>query len=724
MNDIFVYGAQYFRPPNPCCSRHWFHLRNIRDNLGFNTVKLWVMWNACHPFPETFNFEELEEIVEICKELGLNVLLQTVLENAPYWMEREFPDARYVNARGQAQELSGNGNTPTGGHPGLCFDHPSVREHGTAFLRSCGEFGRRHPCVIGYDCWNEPHIEPVWNDNFWANLGDKLFCYCPFSTEKFRDWVRNKYGTLENVNQSWARYFTEWEDVRTPFRCGTYSDWLDWYRFWFDNLKEQQAWRYATLKKADPDRFVMSHAGGVPPFLPRVEAGINNYSLPEPVDMWGCSFAPRFQNWRTSECAGVLDITRSCAKDKPFWVAEMAGGSGHYSGLSRCPLPRPKDIRTWNWLSIASGAKGIMYWCYLSEITTGEAPGFGLVKFDGSLTPRAREAASIGKLLKRYAHVFNDYQPQPQAAILFDPDNSNLTFAQEDNDVFGSETHIGWYWAVWNADIHARYLRFSDLAHVTEKVLIVPACQIVTEQVAVHLRRYVEGGGTLIVENHFGLFSEHGMQQTPVPPFGLAEVCGLEEDESESTFDSEKPFLFNPLEEPYSQAVHRCPTVLMTEPVDAEFRARTFVTPLLLTTARSIGECLGNSLAAHNRFGRGETYYFGTCLGRSLFHRDEGAGSIIGAILSQKIKPTVKGKNLRPRLIDAGKEALLCVFNDSRSEAYTESIAVPDIFHQAIDIRTEKRVSVRESVVKVTVDCEDVVVLYLWEKKCFNGLNQ
>jgi hypothetical protein len=203
------------------------------------------------------------------------------------------------------------------------------------------------------------------------------------------------------------------------------------------------------------------------------------------------------------------------------------------------------------------------------------------------------------------------------------------------------------------------------------------------------------------------------MQQTPVPPFGLAEVCGLTEDESESTFDSEKPVLFNPLGESYSQAVLRCPTVHMTEPIEADFRARTFVTPLLLKTARSIGECLGHCLAAHNRFGQGEVYYFGTCLGRALFNRDEGASRIITTILSQKIKPKVKGKNLRPRLVNTGREALLCVFNHSRSESYTESIAIPDKFSQALDIHTEKRVAVKDGAPKVTVDCEDVVVLYL-----------
>ena len=48
MNDFFVYGAQYYRPPNPARHLHRFHLENIRENLGFNTVKLFVQWICCH----------------------------------------------------------------------------------------------------------------------------------------------------------------------------------------------------------------------------------------------------------------------------------------------------------------------------------------------------------------------------------------------------------------------------------------------------------------------------------------------------------------------------------------------------------------------------------------------------------------------------------------------------------------------------------------------------
>lgn len=53
-----------------------------------------------------YDFEKIDEIMTDCDELGLRLLLGIVIEMAPYWLEREFPNARFVNARARAP-LSG-----------------------------------------------------------------------------------------------------------------------------------------------------------------------------------------------------------------------------------------------------------------------------------------------------------------------------------------------------------------------------------------------------------------------------------------------------------------------------------------------------------------------------------------------------------------------------------------------------------------------------------------
>lgn len=722
--NIFYYGAQYFRPPNPPREQHRFHLEKIKKELGFNIVKLFWQWNSSQRVRGVFDFSEYEEIMTICDELELNVLVNTVLEDAPYWLERAHPECRYVNAKGRADELSGNDDHPSGGHPGLCLDNPAVMQEAEKFLRALVQSVKGHCSFLGYDCWNEPHIEPNWNSLYWADQGDQLYCYCPASIRAFRQWLKNRYGTVETLNSSWARYYGDWEELNPPRRHGNFADWLDWWRFWFDNQQRQMKWRYGILKEADPDHFVMSHSGGVPPILPRIEAGINNFTLAKEVDIWGTSLAPLSQNWSTAEAAAVLDLTRSAARGKEYWISEMQAGYTHKHGLTKTPRPLPRHIRTWNWLSAMYGARGIVYWCYLTESTANEAQGYGLIRFNGETTDRAREAARNFKLMQRYEHVFIDQVPQSDVAVLYDPDSSTILFAQNGNDQWVSASHVAYSRTIWDGDLHARWVTFEDLDTVSEKVLIVPIHYLITEEAAGLLRRYVENGGTLIAENSFGLYTPNGMLQPQVPPYGLSEVFGLEEEENHFTWPEYESKIKEPLSTvgpsffgrfvgKYNQEIYTGPEIALSKPVKVKFPAYGFLTPLRLTTAESLGGWEDYCLAAHNRFGQGEAFYFGTFLGLSMFNKKAGADKIIAKILSQRTNPKVRGKDLRPRLIDAGKKAILAVFNNSRSESYTESIAVPDKFGRALDIHTEQETAIKDGTVKVTVDREDVVVLYL-----------
>lgn len=710
---VFYYGVQYFRPPNPPCGQHRFHLEKIKKDLGFNIVKIWYLWNACGRIPDRFDFSEYDEIMSICDELNLNVIVNTSLEDAPYWLEQTHPECRYVNAKGRPDELSGNDNHPSGGHPGLCLDNPVVVEKAEKFLKAVAQFVKQYPSLLGYDCWNEPHIEPNWDSNYWADTGDLLYCYCPGSINLFREWLKNRYETVPALNSAWARYYGEWEEINPPRRHGNFADWLDWWQFWFDNLRRQMKWRYDTLRRADPNHFIMSHSGGIPPILPRIDAGINNFALAKEVDLWGTSMAPLAQNWTTAETAAAIEVTRSAAKDKEYWISEMQAGYCQNIGLNKSPRPEPRHIRTWNWLSAIYGAKGIMYWCYLTESTGNESQGFGLLRFNGEITDRAREAAYNFQLLKKYETIFLDHIPTSDVAILYDPTSSTLMFAQEGHDKWISQSHIAYYRTIWDADLYARWVTFEDLKSVTEKVLIIPIHYILTEEAASILRQYVEKGGTLIAENSFGLFSPNGMLQPRVPPYGLAEVFGVEEEENYFTWPDYHSSLNQPFVGSYNMEIYSSPEIDFSHPIKTKFHAYGFLTPLRLSTAQSLGKWRDYCLAAYNRFGKGETYYFGTFLGLSMFHRQEGASSLIANILSKKMKPRIKGKNLRPRLIEKKEEGLLAIFNNSRLETYTELIAVPDKYRKATDIHHKKDITLINGCAQVTVAPEDVVVLHL-----------
>ena len=175
----------------------------------------------------------------------------------------------------------------------------------------------------------------------WGNMGDRLYCYCEASRKAFRAWLANRYGgNIQTLNEAWPRAYTSFEQINPPILQGHYADWLDWFRFWFDQLQEQVQWRVDLIKQEDPTRMVISHSGAVPPVLPRANACIHNWKLAEPVDMWGTSFAPQAFSWDLATCAQVMEVTRSAARGKPFWISEMAGGAANIRGFRKSRLPR------------------------------------------------------------------------------------------------------------------------------------------------------------------------------------------------------------------------------------------------------------------------------------------------------------------------------------------------------------------------------------------------
>lgn len=196
-DNEFFYGAHYYRPPNPPQEQHPFHLTRIKEELDFNIVKFRLQWNWIERRRGELYLDEVHKMFDLCDKLGLRVIAEINLESAPYWLEQQHPESRYVSATGHAIELGAYDATQGGGYPGLCFHHKIVQDEARRYLTQLIQEISWHPSLLAYDCWNEPHLEPVWQCNYWANTGDKLYCYCDESKEAFRVWLQKKYTDMQ-----------------------------------------------------------------------------------------------------------------------------------------------------------------------------------------------------------------------------------------------------------------------------------------------------------------------------------------------------------------------------------------------------------------------------------------------------------------------------------------------------------------------------------------------
>lgn len=158
--EMFIYGAQYYRAPNPPREERKRDIEQMAE-LGFNVVKIQAHWNWINHQPDVFDFSEIEELLNYANESGLGVILLSNLENAPWWVAQQHPEARYTTVDDRVLDLQVVGGTPAGGWPGLCFDNEPVRRKAETFLTNLVKRFKNHPALSFWHVWEEPHLEPL-----------------------------------------------------------------------------------------------------------------------------------------------------------------------------------------------------------------------------------------------------------------------------------------------------------------------------------------------------------------------------------------------------------------------------------------------------------------------------------------------------------------------------------------------------------------------------------
>jgi len=408
----FVFGTQYFRPPNPPRSDWDRDLALIRGH-GMNTIKVWACWSWMHRSPETVSFEELDELMNLACQHDLDVVVNLILENAPYWLERDAPHCRYVDHEGHAFALTAAMNTPGGGWPGLCFDNQEARDAAETFVRAVVERYAGHAALKVWDVWNEPHLEPNWY------FPERFYCYCDASLIAFREWLVGRYESIEALNLAWSRQYSDFGDAHPPRVLETYPDFLDWREFWLSNLRKWLAWKADVVRSVDRRHRTMTHVASSA-YLGTLTANVwDEWLLAGPVDLFGTSSFPR---WLMKDDPAIhlfhLEMTRDAAEGKPIWQAELQGGRGRRQGEASTPHPEPASIKSWIWHNLAVGSKGIMFWQWRPELLGPESPGYGLCAPSGAPTDRSAAAAEMARLIADFEELGESRPVPPSVGII------------------------------------------------------------------------------------------------------------------------------------------------------------------------------------------------------------------------------------------------------------------------------------------------------------------
>ena len=521
LQHFLPFGSQYYRCPTPHPTEWETDLRNFKGH-GFNTIKIWAQWRPNNPARDVYDFTDLERLMDLAAENDLKVIINVILDVAPVWFYREYPDSIMEFADGTRLMPTATENRQIGGAPGPCYHHPQAILYKRRFVEKLAERFAGHPALFLWDLWNEPELTCALAR---AASESKMTCYCPHSQAAFRGWLKDKYGTIEALNEGWQRRYLSFDEVEVPRSPRHFQDMIDWRRFFADTLTADLAERVQAVRQYDADTPVMVHTVP-PPHFNMINACADDYQLAKLCDLFGNS---------TGSSAFPAALSVCSAKGKPVINAEIHALGGETFNHPR--IPTYNELKIHIFVPLSKGIQGFIFWQYRPELTGRESPAWGLTDREGNPTPYLEDIKAINRYLQDNRDFFCACKPSPARAAVI-KDNANEVFAWCASGSTEKYLHslMGAYQAFQDANLNADILTADQVAEQdlsAYKLLYYPLPYYMSKRVADKLAAWVREGGTLVSECYFGAYrSECNLHSLRVPGYGFDELFGLRESAS------------------------------------------------------------------------------------------------------------------------------------------------------------------------------------------------
>ncbi len=693
MGSVFPYGAVYFRKSNPPAA-DWARDHKTAAQVGMNTFRHWFLWSAIEVAPGRFDWADYDRMMDLAAANGLKVVIAEFTTCAPEWAFRKYSQAKYKSNDGTTQGSEMGSSTVVGGFPGLCLDNAEAQAAAERFLTALVMRYRNHPALLGYDLWNE--------NSYNGGGAKKMNCYCEGTKARLHEWLTAKYGSLAAVGKAWNRYgYETWEDVEAPENVGPYPDSMDWLEFRIDDAFRLLKWRVDLFRRLDPHHLVVAHGvAGTLESLP--SSAHNEWRSAELMDVWGLTWvASRHGNapWLQYQ---ALDLVRGGSRGKPFWHAEAEGGplwmqpqvTGHAREDGR--QPDAEDVRIWNLISCAGGARGILYPRWRPLLDGPLFGAFGPFAMDGSVTPRAEMAGKVAKWANAHNEVWKARPVKGDVGLLFVPESELFNFAQQGGTEYYAQSIRGAYQAFFDSNIQADFVALKDIAEYKLVYLAYPV--MLKQETVERLKEYVRGGGTLVCEGLPAYFGDRGRVGTVQPNYGLDAVFGAREKFVEFDPDLSEQLTF--------------------EVNGNKIFGRYFRQDYDVQGGKAVGQYSnGNVAAVQNEFGRGKTLLMGSFPGAGYYaHHGETTKALFAGFLKMAgLAPqvAVDDRTVQARLHAGANARIVWVTNPTRTEKKVTVTVGSEGVQSAEDMWGDVAIACEGQSFTVSVPARDAVVARL-----------
>lgn len=412
MSEQILFGAAYYPEDWPESQRP--QDIEMMKKAGMNVMRIGEFaWHNMEPRPGEFDFGWLHRVVDDLAANGIKSILGTPTATPPRWFLLRYPEAAQLDANGL--------RIPHGGRRHCCSSNPDYQRHSAAIVEAMAkEFGD-DPNVIGWQLDNE----------IYTGLPG---CTCDHCRDGFHQYLREKYGTIDNVNQEWdlnlwSQAFGDFDEIQIPAR-GWQSPQLrlEWAQYHY---------------QADI-RFIHSHAAIL---RQHTKAPIGTDMMPLNGMGYQDMTAPldvlQYNHYNTEENLPQLpfwfDYIRSFGK--PFWNTETS--TGWNGSIEITQVAKPVGFcRVNSWLPVALGGEANLYWLWRQH-WAGQELNHGAVLYpSGRPFPMFDEVQRISREFEVARDFLRETKVRSEVALHFTSLGWRLNEVQTVVDRFNYAEHL------------------------------------------------------------------------------------------------------------------------------------------------------------------------------------------------------------------------------------------------------------------------------------------
>lgn len=494
-DQMMTIGVYYY--PEAWPESQWERdITNIKK-FGFEYIHMAEFaWAFMEPEEGRFEFGWLDKAVDLATKNGLKVVLCTPSATPPAWLSRKHPEILMVRADGTTMQH--------GSREQADWSSPVYRSYVEKIDAAMAQHYGNNPTVWGWQLDNEL-------SHYGAGIS-----YAPPSQKKFRDWLREKYGTIAKLNTDWGNSFwsqmyDNFDQIEMPDQHDLVAgvnphSMLDVNKWFAGEAADYLRFQTSVLRRYVKNQWVTTN------FMMNYER-VNPANSENDLDIMSFTMYPvsggLFQGqlgFRMGDAA-MISFTHDYLRNLGSGIEgpmELQPGQVNWAPVN--PWPQPGVIHAWIMRAFGLGGRLVCVYRYRQPLAGDELYHKTMVEPDGvTLAPGGKEFVQSIEEMKKLRALYKpdakepaDYAARRTAFLIsyenrWDMDNHKQT-TRWDTTGHWMKYYRALKEMMAPVDVLPEGKDFSKYPYV-----IAPSYQLIDKQFIARLTKYAEDGGTVIM---------------------------------------------------------------------------------------------------------------------------------------------------------------------------------------------------------------------------------